>query len=136
MLLRKISFTPQFISPRNHPFTKWARQLPHTRHGTPVAVESPLKSPEHTQDCDYGYKYKVLHSPQPPNLTLFVRTTLAGSRGQGQKNILTSWCFDRFERGTWRKLAGRACIFTVAALRVLLTDEAILTQVFSFSRKF
>lgn len=92
MLLRKISFTPQFISPGAHPFAKWARQLPHTRHRTPVAVESPLKSPEHTQECvtvDINIKCFTHLSPQIwPYLSVLPWLDLEG------KDRRTSWPAD------------------------------------------
>ena len=131
MLLRKIAFAPQSMNPGTHPLDQWfafrehsgpGRVTSHQTQDTHDCGKSPEVTGTYTGVCVYGYKYKMLHSPRPPNLTLFVSATLAGSGGQGKKNILTSWCFDRCRRSVfWR--CGESWHAMPASLPLLPSEE-------------
>lgn len=122
MLLRKVPFASQSISSETHPSTQWfvsrklsgpGRVTSHQTQDTHGCGKSLEVTGTYTGVCVYGYKYKMLHSPWPPKLTLFVSATLAGSGGQGKKNILTSWCFDRCRRSMCAQAvvgAGMLCL--------------------------
>lgn len=138
--IEKATLLALIHKPRNVPLhpvtcvqrTQWVRQLAHNRHRTPMAVGSPLKSLEHTQECvsmDINIKCFTHLGPQIwPHLSVLPCLGLEGKER-------TSWPADApGDAGEacvlemWRKLACWACLHLHLCCPQSLAGRCLLPQ--------